>query len=155
MKKVVFISSLGGHLEQLLSLKVTIESYDSFIITERNKSTEKLTNKYKDISFLPYMSRKNIFFFIVNFIKCFFVSLNIFLRKKPDIVVTTGSACVMPMCIIGKVFGKKIIFIETFSRIRSKTITGRLCYYIADVFIIQWEELKELYPNSLYLGPIY
>lgn len=155
MKKVVFISSLGGHLEQLLSLKGAIKNYKSFIVTERNESTEKLTREYEEIFFLPYMSRKNIFFFIINFVKCFFVSLNVFFKTKPDVVVTTGSACVIPMCLIGKFFGTKIIFIETFSRIGSKTITGKLCYYIADVFIIQWEELKGLYPNSLYLGSIY
>ncbi|WP_435315033.1 PssD/Cps14F family polysaccharide biosynthesis glycosyltransferase [Cellulophaga fucicola] len=155
IKKILLISSLGGHLEQLLSLKDVIGNYESYIVTEKNESTEKLRNKYKNISFLPYISRKNIFVFIYNYFKCFYISFKIFLSISPDVIVTTGSASVIPMCLFSKLFGKKVIFIETFSRISSKTLTGRFCYYFADVFIIQWEELKDKYPNSIYLGSIY
>ena len=46
--KVLFISSTGGHLEELFQLKPTMEKHDYFIITERNKTNEILKEKYKD-----------------------------------------------------------------------------------------------------------
>ena len=59
------------------------------------------------------------------------------------------------MCCIGKIFGSKIIYIETFANINKKTVTGRLIYHIADLFIVQWEEMLELYPKAVLGGSIY
>ena len=59
------------------------------------------------------------------------------------------------MCIIGKIFGSKIIYIETFANRNKKTATGRLIYKIADLFIVQWEEMLKLYPKAIYGGSIY
>ena len=59
------------------------------------------------------------------------------------------------MCSIGKIFGSKIIYIETFANINTKTITGRLIYKFADLFIVQWEEMLELYPKAVYWGWIF
>ena len=50
---------------------------------------------------------------------------------------------------------KKIIYIETFANSKTKTATGTLLYTFADVFIVQWEEMLELYPNAIYGGWIY
>lgn len=151
----MLISSVGGHLEQLLSLKDVINNYDSHIITEKNDSTQKLINKYTNVYFIPYSSRKSIFRFIINNIIGFFISFKLYLKIRPNVIITTGSGGVLSMCIIGKIMGSKIIYIETFSRIKSKTLTGTLVYYFADEFIIQWEELKEKYPKSKYFGHIY
>ncbi len=155
MKKIILVSSVGGHLEQLLSLEEIINRYDSYIITEKNSSTIGLIKKYKKIYFLPYMSRKNILNFILNFIRNFFISMRLFFKINPDVIISTGSACALFMCLIGKVMGRKVIFIETFSRIESKTMTGSICYHIADVFVVQWEGLLKFYPKAIYLGHIY
>jgi hypothetical protein len=59
------------------------------------------------------------------------------------------------MCCIGKLFGSKIIYIETFANMYTKTVTGKLLYPIADLFIVQWDSMKKLYPNSVDGGWIY
>lgn len=155
MKKVVFISSIGGHLEQLLDLKEAIERYDSYIITEKNVSTLKLKEKYKSVFYLPYMSRKNFIPLIFNLLKNIIWSSYYLIKIRPDVIISTGSACTFFICLLGKLTGRKVIFIETFSRINSKTITGRICYYFADVFVVQWKELLKVYPKAVYLGHIY
>lgn len=151
----MLISSVGGHLEQLLSLKDVIDNFDSYIVTEKNESTKKLTHRYPNIYFIPYISRKSVLRFIFNSIKGFVISFRLYLKIKPDVIITTGSGSVISMCIIGKILGSKVIYIETFSRIKSKTLTGTLVYYFADIFIIQWEELQKKYPKAKYIGYIY
>ena len=47
-KKVLFISSTGGHLKELLQLKSLFSKYDSYIITEKTASTIKMKDEYKD-----------------------------------------------------------------------------------------------------------
>ena len=45
-KKVLFISSTGGHLNELMQLSPLFEKYDYRIITEKDKANESLKNKY-------------------------------------------------------------------------------------------------------------
>ena len=59
------------------------------------------------------------------------------------------------MCYIGKIFGSKVIYIETFANMYTKTVTGKLIYPISDLFVVQWESMKELYPKAIYGGWIY
>ena len=51
--------------------------------------------------------------------------------------------------------GSKIIFIETFANINTKTATGRLVYKFADKFIVQWDSMKDIYPNAIDGGWIF
>ncbi len=85
----------------------------------------------------------------------FFISLTIFIRIRPDIVVTTGTHTAVLMCYIAKLFGKKVIWIETFANRNSKTLAGRLVYPIADTFVVQWEEMKKIYKKAVYWGSIF
>ena len=59
------------------------------------------------------------------------------------------------MCLIGKIFGSRVIYIETFANIKTKTATGRLLYPFSDLFIVQWKSMKKLYPDSVDGGWIY
>jgi beta-1,4-N-acetylglucosaminyltransferase len=153
-KKVLFISSLGGHLTQLLQLKPLFAEYDYYIITEKSIITEDLRQQYR-MSFLAYGARnypvKYVYKFSYNIVKSFIY----FLREKPDVVVTTGAHTAVPMCYIAKMFGKKVIFIESFAKTSTPTISGKLVYPIADLFIVQWEEMKKHYPKAVYGGSIY
>lgn len=56
---------------------------------------------------------------------------------------------------IGKLFGAKLVYIEVFDRIDKPTMTGKMVYPIADRFIVQWEEMKKVYPKAVNLGSIF
>jgi len=152
MKKICLIASSGGHFEQLMMLKPLKKNNDIFIITEKTKYLicDEEIKKY----YLCQVNRKEftfIFRIIINVIK----SLVIFIKEKPDVIISTGVLATIPMCIIGKVFRKKIIYIESFAKINSPTLTGKFLYKFADQFYIQWEELRKFYPNSIFKGGIY
>ncbi|MGX2961678.1 PssD/Cps14F family polysaccharide biosynthesis glycosyltransferase [Peribacillus sp. JNUCC 23] len=153
-KKVLFISSLGGHLTQLLQLEPLFEHYEYHIITEKSVITEDLAKKYP-ISFLVYGARNYLFKYMFklsfNTVKSFYY----FWKLKPDVVITTGAHTAVPMCYIAKLFGKKVIFIESFAKTTTPTISGRLIYPISDLFIVQWEGMKKHYPKAVYGGSIY
>ena len=85
-----------------------------------------------------------------------FVKVSILYCKiKPSVIVTTGTHTAVPMCYIAKIFKKKVIYIETFANRSTRTLAGRMIYPIADTFIVQWEEMLELYPKAIYAGSIY
>ena len=155
-KKVLFVSSTGGHLSELMQLSKLFEKYDYYIITEKDKTNEKLKEKYKEkLHFLPYGTRaKPISYIFIYFYLCL-KTIYFYFIIHPKVIVTTGTHTAGPICILGKIFGSKIIYIETFANTHKKTATGKLIYPIADLFIVQWEEMLKLYPKAIYGGPIY
>ncbi len=156
MKKVLFISSTGGHFNELIQLKPLFKEYDYHIITEKNKMTAGLKKEYGEkINFLVYGTRIRIFEYIFKFIYNCLKSLILYIKIRPQYIISTGTHTAVPMCYIGKVFGSKIIFIETFANRNTKTLSGKMIYPIADLFIVQWEEMLKLYPRAIYGGAIY
>lgn len=155
-KNVMFISSTGGHLNEMLQLKELFEKYDYYIVTEKTKSNLNLKNKYKNkVSFLVYGTKDHMLVYPFKLIYNTFKSLFIYLKVHPDYIVTTGAHTAGPMCCIGKLLGSRIIYIETFANITAKTITGKCLYPIADKFIVQWESMLKLYPEAVYGGWIF
>lgn len=150
--KVCFAASSGGHYEQLMMLKPLMERYDSFIITEKTKYIAEIEGKQiyymQQINRLEKMCIPNL---IINFI----ISLYIFIKERPDAIICTGVLATIPMCLICKLLGKKLIYIESFAKVKSPTETGKLMYRYADQFYVQWESMLEVYPNAIYLGGIY
>lgn len=155
-KKILFISSTGGHFNELMQLKSLLKKYDYNIITEKTKASVSLKKKYnKKVGFLVYGSKNNMFLYPFKLIYNCFKSLYYYLKFHPDYIITTGAHTAGPMCYIGKFFGSRIIFIETFANINTKTVTGKMVYPIADKFIVQWSSMKKLYPKSTDGGWIY
>ena len=153
--KVLFISSTGGHLNELLQLKPLFKKYDSYLITEKTKSTKSLKDKFDNVYFLVYGTKHHFFQYMFKFPYNILRSLYLFIKIRPNVIVTTGTHTAVPMCYIGKLFRRKIIYIETFANRKTKTVTGKLIYPIADSFIVQWESMLELYPKATYGGWIY
>ena len=123
MKKVCFIASSGGHFEQLMMLKPLMKKYDSFIVTE--KTNYSVSNLEFNTYYLHQVNRREksfIFRMIGNSLK----TLKILISERPDVVISTGALATIPMCLFGKIFGKKIIFIESFAKVNSQTLTGKL-----------------------------
>lgn len=155
-KKVLFISSTGGHLNELLQLEPLFEKYNYNIITEKDKSTEYLKGKYKKrIYYLPYGTRSKLFSYIFIYFYLCLKSIYLYFKIKPKVIVTTGTHTVGPICCLGKLLGCKIIYIETYANRNKKTATGRIIYHFADLFIVQWEEMLNLYPKAVYGGSIF
>ena len=158
-KKVMFIASTGGHLSELLQLSPCFDKYDFSLVTEKTKSNISLRDKYPGrvhyiISGTYTTLKAKILYPFKLFFNCW-ISLFLMIKIRPDAVVTTGSHNVGPMCCLAKIFGKKVIFIETFANSETPTKCGRLVYKFADYFIVQWEGMLKHYPKAIYGGWIW
>lgn len=156
MKKVLFISSTGGHLSEMMMLNDLFKKYDYHIITEKTKTTKNLKDKYHErINYLIYGTKDHPFSYPFKLLVNCFKSVYFYFKIRPDFIVTTGAHTAGPMCCLGKIFGSRIIYIETFANMNTKTITGKLIYKFADLFIVQWKSMLKLYPKAIYGGWIY
>lgn len=155
-KKVLFIASTGGHLMELMQLKPIFNEYDYHLVTEKTSVNLSLKKEYgKKISYVIYGTKDHKLPYVFKlFFNCW-IELFIFFKFRPKYIITTGAHIAGPMCCIGKIFRSKIIFIETFANMNTKTITGKYVYKFADLFLVQWKEMLELYPNAQYWGSLF
>lgn len=151
-KKICFIASSGGHLEEICQLKKVIDMYDNYFVVTDTLATKK-SSKYKYR--ISDFDRTNKIRFLIHFISMFLEQMKIFVKEKPDIIITTGAGLVIPTCLIAKILKKKIIYIESFARVSTPSKTGKFIYKICDLFIIQREDLKQFYPKAINGGEIF
>lgn len=150
--KIGFTSSSGGHYEQLMMLIPLMDKFDSFILTE--KTSYSLNEENHQYYYVSQINRRELTF-VLKLVWNTIISFIIFIREQPDIIISTGVLATIPLCFIAKLFRRKIIYIESFAKINSATVTGKLMYKIADQFYVQWDEMLEIYPEAVFKGGIY
>ena len=150
--KICFISSSGGHWEELMCLKSLSIQYDSFFVTE--EGGQSADSNLENIYTCPQINRREKGF-AGHFLKLFGIADKILRKEKPDVVITTGALIAFPFCLLAKLQGKKVIYIESFARVHNRSLTGRLVYPFADLFLVQWESLLSCYPKAKYVGGIF
>ena len=148
--KVCLVGSSGGHLTHLYMLKPFWENKDRFWVTFDKQDAKRIL---KDERMYPcyYPTNRNI----KNLIRNIGVAWKVLRKEKPDVIISSGAAVAVPFFYLGKLFGKKLIYIEVFDRIDKPTMTGKMVYPIVDKFIVQWEEQKEVYKKAINLGSIF
>lgn len=150
--KVCFTSSSGGHFEQLLMLKGLFGDYDSVVVTEKTMYNHQF--ELCPIYFTKQVNRQNLLFIFPLFYNVLF-SLYILMKERPNLIVSTGVLSTLPLCLFAKACGRKVIYIESFAKVNSATLTGKVMYKIADVFYVQWPEMLKIYPKAKCVGGIY
>lgn len=150
--RVCFAASSGGHFEQLLMLKPLMEKYNSFIVTEKLDYDIKVDNL--PVKYVIQINRTDKLFvpkFIINFFASFFIVL----KYRPDFIISTGALAAVPLMLWTKIFRGKVIYIESFAKINTPNLSGKIVYKFADQFYIQWESLRRFYPKAINKGGIY
>ncbi len=156
-KRVVYIASMGGHLNELLQLSPIFDETDYTIITEKSPSTLYLTEKHQDkIHYLVSGSREHLLSYLFKFAYNAFLSLIYVLRFRPQSVVSTGTHTAVVFCYLAKILLRsKIIYIETYANVKLANISGKLIHPIADLYLVQWESLLPVYKKAKYVGRLY
>ena len=148
--KVCLVGSSGGHLTHLYLLKPFWENEERFWVTfDKEDARSILENEKMYKCYFP--TNRNV----KNLIKNTVLAFKILKKEKPDVIISTGAAAAVPFFYLGKLFGSKTVYIEVFDRIDQPTLTGKLVYPITDKFIVQWEEMKKVYPKAVNLGGIF
>ena len=147
--KICFVSSSGGHWEQLQKLKPLADKYEGFFVTEKTQFDAPLASYFMMQTDLK--DKLMPFKMLVNRVK----ALKIWIKEKPDLIITTGTMVAYPFYLLSIICKKKFIFIETFGRANMPTVAGKLMEKHSDMFIVQWETQKKHYKKAIYGGCLY
>lgn len=156
MKKILVVLGGGGHTKQMIKLVDSLGKkfkYD-YVISKKDKlSKHKIKTEGEIYEMSKTRGRKErLFSSVLRQFPGSIVALKILIKSKPDIVLACGPNFSVPICFVGKILGKKIIFLESWSRIYTKSLSGRFVYLFADLFFVQWPEMKKLYKKAIYAG---
>lgn len=147
--RLCMVSSSGGHWEQLQKLQPLIDKYSGFMVTEK---TQFNADKAKYLMIQTDLKDKLM---PIKMIINSFRAIGIWIKERPDFIITTGTMVAYPFYILSIIFHKKFIFIETFGRANMPTVAGKKMEKHADLFIVQWETQKKYYKKAIYGGCLY
>lgn len=148
--KICLVGSSGGHLTHLYMLKPFWEKRERFWVTFDKEDARSLLDGEKTYP-CYYPTNRSLKALIINMR----IAWKILRKEKPDLIISSGAAVAVPFFYIGKLLGAKLIYIEVFDRIDKPTLSGRAVYPIVDRFVVQWEEMKLVYPKAINLGSIF
>lgn len=134
--KICLVCSHGGHLNEMLQLSEAFAGHDTFYFCYDAKTTRDLSRAY----LIPNMARNP-----VELVKNVFRVARIFRKECPDLIVSTGAEIAIPVVLVGKIFGVKSLYIECGAQVTRPSFTGRIMYWLADEFYVQWPELLKVY----------
>lgn len=135
--KIALVCSHGGHLTELLYLMEAFDGYDLFFVTYDSPRTRAM--KYKKYLF-PNFGEKPLEMF-----KNLPGFLSIMLKERPDVIVSNGAELAIPFFYIAKLLRIKTVFIECYTRVNEPTITGKIVYPVADLFLVLWRDMLKKY----------
>lgn len=148
--KVALVGSSGGHLTHLYMLKPFWEKEERFWVTFDKADAQSILREERMYP-CHYPTNRNL----KNLVKNTFLAFKVLRKERPDVIISSGAAVAVPFFYLGKLFGAKTVYIEVFDRIDSPTMTGKMVYPVTDKFIVQWEEMKKVYPKAINLGGIF
>lgn len=148
--KICYTASSGGHTQELMQLSDLFQKHPGILITE----SKQVDSEFDAVYTIPQVNRKSIRF-LLQFVGSFFTIRKILLKERPTHIVSFGAMCTVPVCIIGKMMGLPVIYVESYTRIRELSLTGKILYRFADLFIVQWKRLVYQYPKAIYGGALF
>ncbi|GMM58370.1 N-acetylglucosaminyldiphosphodolichol N-acetylglucosaminyltransferase anchoring subunit [Maudiozyma humilis] len=87
------------------------------------------------------------------------VRVKMAMMNKPHLVLLNGpgTCCIISLwCKILDVLllctSSNIVYVESLARISTLSLTGKILYWLADLFVVQWEELLPALPRAKYYG---
>jgi beta-1,4-N-acetylglucosaminyltransferase len=146
-RKVCLVCASGGHLTEMLQLVPAFEGMEQFFVTYAGARGDELATKHR-AHFVPPIGLSP--FALARAVPA---ARRILAAERPDLIVSTGSEIALPFFALAKVMRIRSVFVESWCRVESRSLTGRFVYPLADVFFVQWQQLAPRYgPKARFEG---
>jgi UDP-N-acetylglucosamine:LPS N-acetylglucosamine transferase len=147
--RVLLVCSSGGHLIQLHNLKPWWERHDHMWVTFRKLDSTSLLAGER-VAWAHHPTTRNL----RNLVRNLLLAWRLLRSYRPDVVVSSGAGVAFPFFLLARLLGRKTVYVEVYDRVDSATMTGRLCYPLSNLFLLQWEEQRGSYPKGVVIGSL-
>ncbi len=147
--RLLLVSSSGGHLLQLHQLAGWWQKHDRLWVTfETPDAASLLTLEQVVWAYRP--TTRNV----RNLLRNTRLAWRVLRAYRPTVIVSTGAGVAFPFFVLARLRRAKTVYVEAYDRIDTASLTGRLCYPVTDLFLVQWEEQRRLYPRAEVIGTL-
>ncbi len=150
--KLVVGASAGGHANELIRLldiaEGTLWPETTAYVTTLALTAEVFSKRGKAVHVIGESDRKKPLRAVGVMLRSFGLAA----RLRPDIFVTTGSMPLAVFAIWAKLFGAKVVWIDSVAQIKDLSLSGKIMRHVADLCLAQWPEVAAKYPNVEYAG---
>ena len=143
------VCSSGGHLSQLHRLRPWWETRQRAWVTFDKDDARSLLAGER-VVWAHHPTTRNV----VNLLRNLVLAFRVLRRFRPDAVISNGAGVAFPFFLAARLLGVRTVYVEVYDRIDSASLTGRLCYPLSDLFLLQWQEQKRLYPRGQVVGAL-
>jgi UDP-N-acetylglucosamine--N-acetylmuramyl-(pentapeptide) pyrophosphoryl-undecaprenol N-acetylglucosamine transferase len=147
-QRLHLVASSGGHLELLAAVLPALAGHERVWITTDSNRARALEAAGDEVHIVSFYGRNP--FRLIGHLR---QVAGLLLRDRPRTVVSTGAGTAVPFCVLARLLGAELIFIETMARVTDSSITGRILTRLASVSMVQWPEMLEVYPKARLCRP--
>jgi UDP-N-acetylglucosamine:LPS N-acetylglucosamine transferase len=148
--KVALVCSSGGHLAQLHRLEPWWRRHDRTWVTFRTPDAESLLAGQEIVVWAHHPTTRSI----PNLLRNLRLAWRVLRSDRPDLVVSDGAGVALPFFLVARILRIKTVYVEVYDRIDEPSLTGRLCYPLSDLFVLQWEDQRRAYPRGVVIGAL-
>lgn len=154
-RKLMLVCSSGGHFKAMQELSNFWEPFSELAwVTFRTAATEAELKPYADHLHWAYSpTNRNI----PNLIRNLILAFKVLRDERPDLVVSTGAGVAVPFLLIARfVYGSKVVFVESKTRLQELSLSARLLrlFSALDQLIVQGQELTNRYPEAVWVDSL-
>jgi beta-1,4-N-acetylglucosaminyltransferase len=147
--KALLVCSSGGHLGQLYRLRPWWNRHERVWVTFGHPQAESLLRGERVVlAFAP--TTRNI----PNAMRNLRLAIKVIRAERPDVVISDGAGVAFPFFLVARLLGVRTVYLEVYDRISRPTLTGRLCYPLSSLFLLQWPEQAISYPRGKVIGSL-
>jgi beta-1,4-N-acetylglucosaminyltransferase len=147
--RLLLVCSSGGHLLLLHQLRPWWVKHDRTWVTFEKTDAQSVLAGER-IEWAHYPTQRNV----PNLLRNLKLAWRVLRRDRPEMIVSTGAGVALPFFLLGKLFRIRTVFVEAYERVDRPSLTGRLCYPICDMMVLQWEQQRRFYPRGELVGAL-
>jgi UDP-N-acetylglucosamine:LPS N-acetylglucosamine transferase len=147
---LLLVCSSGGHLLQLVALRPAWAGLDRAWVTFDKSDARTLLAGERVIHAYGPTNRS-----LPNLLRNLRLAVRVVRQTRPRAVLTTGAGVAVPFAWIARLHGARIVYVESFTRIESTSLSLRLIRPVAARLYVQWPELARRVPGARYVGDVF
>lgn len=147
-ERILLVACPGGHILQMLALKPAWKDLECRWVTLEAADTKFLLDPETRV-FAHAPTARNI----PNFFRNLGLAWKLIRHYKPDVILSTGAGLAVPFFVIGRLLRVRLVYVESFTRVKRPALTGRLVYPLTDVFFVQWPTSSRR-KRAIYAGSV-
>lgn len=134
--KIFAVASFGGHWIQLLRIMQSLDDKMEIIYLSTHPKCATLVEGHTYYC-LKDFSRWDFY----KLVPVFFHTFKLVWHESPDVIISTGAAPGLICLIVGKMLGKKTIWIDSIANVQRLSFSGRVASKFVSRTYTQWQSL--------------